>query len=330
MAASPRFDRRFLLRSGLTVSAVGAAGVLGLPGAATAAGTRQGAEEPEIFGTQDWGARPPSEPVVVENHKPTYIVVHHTVDPGNSDDFSKDRAFSISRTIQDHHMDVRGWIDSGQQFTNSRGGYITEGRHRSLEILREGTRHVQGTNVAGNNSQVIGIENEGLYTEVDVPDTLWDSLVALVAYIASQYGIGMEFIKGHRDFNTTECPGARLYARLPELRTTVAQRLGVEFEQPVEWPLLKPGDSGERVAIAQRLLRDRGARNVPVDGIYGPSTKQAVAAFVAERGVQPHHCHATTCTDETGWLGSDLWPLLVAHGNDRSSRSWKEQLARAS
>lgn len=278
-----------------------------------------------IYGTADWGAREPNGEIVVEDHAPTYVVVHHTVEPGNTDDMSKERAFEISRSIQNFHMDGRGWIDTGQQFTNSRGGYITEGRHRSLEILQGGTQHVQGANVADHNSEVIGIENEGMYMEENVPQTLWDSLVHLVSYMCSQYEIPVEQIKGHRDFNSTACPGDVLYARIPELRAEVAGRLG--YRKPraqSEWPLLRPGDRGRSVQTAQRLLRERGAR-VPVDGVYGPSTADAAAAFAAERGVRPAGCTAAVHADERGLLGADLWPLLV--NGQRSTAEWKSLLS---
>ncbi|MDI5976428.1 peptidoglycan recognition protein family protein [Amycolatopsis magusensis] len=310
MAGNPGFDRRTALKGGLTVTAVGAFGSL-TARAANAELAAGAAPEPTIHSTAAWGARPPSGAITIENHKPTYIVVHHTVDPGNTSDFSLERAYWASRAIQNFHMDTRGWIDTGQQFTNSRGGHITEGRHESLKTLRGGTKHVQGANVGGYNSQVIGIENEGLYTEVDVTPALWNSLVKLVAYMASQYGIGTANIKGHRDFNSTECPGGVLYGRLPELRTAVGNTLGTRVEQPLEWPLLKPGDTGPKVLAAQHLLRDSGASNVPTDGIFGQSTKDAVAGLVAARRIEPHQCTASAHVDETGFFGADIWPQLA-------------------
>ncbi|WP_116044254.1 peptidoglycan recognition protein family protein [Amycolatopsis palatopharyngis] len=313
MAEKPGFDRRTLLRTGLTVTAVGAAGGLAAQpvSAAESGPARAPVQQPRIYSTSEWLARPPSRPITVENHVPNYIVVHHTVEPGNTDDYSLARAFAISRSIQNFHMDTRGWIDSGQQFTNSRGGHITEGRHRSLEILREGIRHVQGTNVANNNSQVIGIENEGLYTQVDVPQRLWDSLVQLVAYMAYQYGVPTMNIKGHRDFNSTECPGGILYGRLPELRREVAQVLGVQARDAVEWPLLKPGDTGRRVLVAQHLLRAQGERNVPTDGVFGTVTRDAVARVANANGVTAHLCYGSAHADERGFLGADIWPLIT-------------------
>ncbi len=307
------FDRRTVLKGGLTASAVGLLGT-------STAFADSGVQVPQIYGTAAWSARPPNGTIVVENHKPTYIVVHHTVEPGNVTDYTLEHAFWASRAIQNFHMDTRGWVDSGQQFTNSRGGHITEGRHRSLEVLRGGTKHVLGSNVGNNNSTCIGIENEGLYSTENVTQALWDSLVKMVAYIASQYGISPQFIKGHRDFNSTECPGTVLYNRLPELRSEVGKLLGSSpsrLDLP-EWPLLKPGDTGPRVRAAQELLRGRGFA-VPTDGVFGKSTKDSVAAVAARHGLARDTCGATAATDETGFLGSDIWPIIVRPGTDLHS-----------
>lgn len=315
------FDRRTVLKGGLTASAIGLLGA----GTVSTASAADGVQVPQIYGTAAWNARPPDGSIVVENHKPTYIVVHHTVEPGNVTDYSLEHAFWASRSIQNLHMDTRGWMDSGQQFTNSRGGHITEGRHRSLEVLRGGTQHVLGANVGNHNSTCIGIENEGLYSTEDVTQALWDSLVKLVAYIASQYEIAPEFIKGHRDFNSTECPGTVLYNRLPELRTEVGKLLGSpssRLDVP-EWPLLKPGDTGPRVRLAQELLR-AGGFAVPVDGVFGQSTKDAVAAVAARNGLRWDTCGAAAATDEAGFLGSDVWPLIARPGTDL--RSLRAQL----
>ncbi len=304
-------SRRALLRGGFTVTAMGALGAAGAPlavGEVSPAVAR-----PRIYTCAEWGARPPSGTITVLNRKPTYIVVHHTAG-GNSTDYSLAHAFQISRSIQNFHMDGRGWIDSGQQLTNSRGGYVTEGRHRSVEVLDGGTRHVQGANVGNHNNEVIGIENEGLYSTVNVTPALWNSLVQLVAYIAQSYGISPEMIRGHRDFNATECPGQVLYQRLPELKRAVAAALGTAPVEPVEplgtWPLLKPGEQGEKVLAAQHLLRARGV-DVKADGVFGAATFAAVSQLAAENGVAYDPCYASRTADESGYIGVTTWPLLV-------------------
>ncbi|GGK19535.1 N-acetylmuramoyl-L-alanine amidase [Streptomyces camponoticapitis] len=323
MVATSGPGRRTVLRGGLTATAVGALG-LAANGPAHAApvradsppasGSPLAAPEPRIYTTAEWGARPPNQQIVVLDRVPTYIVVHHTAEPGNSEDYSLEHAMAICRSIQNFHMDGQGWGDSGQQFTNSRGGYILEGRHQSLDVVRGGTQHVQGANVGGRNSEVIGIENEGLYTQVDVPAALWGSLVQLVAWIATQYGRPVTDIMGHRDFNSTECPGDVLYGRLQELRDAVAGALGVApAGRPSVWPLLRPGSAGPQVRAAQYLLRGRGFSDVPVDGVFGAATKRAVAKLADVHNVEKHTCAAMVRggTDETGYLGSDIWPLIT-------------------
>ncbi|HEX6354557.1 peptidoglycan recognition protein family protein [Actinophytocola sp.] len=300
-------SRRALLKGGFTVTAMTALGATAAP---IAVGEVKAAARPRIYTCAEWDARPASGTVTVLNRKPTYIVVHHTAG-GNSSDLSLAHAFEISRSIQDFHMDGRGWLDSGQQLTNSRGGHVTEGRHRSVEVLDRGTRHVQGAHVADHNSEAIGIENEGLYSSVDVTPQLWDSLVRLVAYIAQQYGISPSNIRGHRDFNATECPGTVLYGRLGELRDEVAAILGVA---PVaaqrSWPLLKPGDESTKVLAAQHLLRDRDL-DVKADGVFGASTFAAVRALAGANKVAYEPCYASHTADESGFVGVTTWPLLV-------------------
>ncbi|MFI7675207.1 N-acetylmuramoyl-L-alanine amidase [Actinophytocola sp. NPDC049390] len=276
-------------------------------------------ERPRIYTCDEWGARPPNGTITVLNRKPTYIVVHHTAG-GNSSDLSLEHAFQISRSIQDFHMDGRGWVDSGQQLTNSRGGHVTEGRHRSVEVLDGGRKHVQGANVANHNSEVIGIENEGLYSTVDVTPQLWDSLVQLVAYIAQSYGISPDMIRGHRDFNATECPGEVLYRRLPELIAAVRAELGTAPSPAAHlrsWPLLKPGEQSEKVLAAQHLLRARGV-DVTADGVFGDVTFAAVSRLAAENGVAYEPCYASRTADESGFIGVTTWPLLVrtVHAGD--------------
>ncbi|MEO6766665.1 MAG: peptidoglycan recognition family protein [Umezawaea sp.] len=174
----------------------------------------------------DWGARPPSSPTTVIYRRPVRILVHHTATE-NVTDYSEAHAYAHARWIQNHHMDDNGWLDSGQHFTNSRGGFLMEGRHGSLAALRAGDRLVQGAHCPGQNDIAIGIENEGLYTAVEPRLEQWDSLVSFCAYTCEQYGIAPSQIDGHRDhYADTQCPGDKLYAMLPRLRQEVARVLG--------------------------------------------------------------------------------------------------------
>lgn len=217
-AAQSQYTRRAVLTGGFAL-AVGAA----LPLAA--AGRAHSAAGPNVIGCATWGARAASEPVVILADRPERIIVHHTA-TANVTDYSQRRAFALARAIQTYHMDAQGWIDTGQHFTVSRGAFVMEGRHNSLAELRAGTRQVRAAHCIGQNTVAIGIENEGTYTSEAPPAAQYAALADLCAHICSQYGLPASEIYGHRDFNSTACPGDRLYALLPALRRDVAVRLG--------------------------------------------------------------------------------------------------------
>ncbi len=218
----PRLPRRDVMRGAVLLGAGAAASGLGLLRATPALAA---VPQPRIYSCDEWGARPPSEPVQILSYRPSYIVVHHTA-TANSTDYSLAHAYSLSRSIQNYHMDNNGWIDTGQNFTISRGGYITEGRHRSLETLLGRTSFVRGAHAGSPaNSESIGIENEGTYMTVGPTTALWNALVDHCAYLCQQYSIPATQIFGHRDYMSTSCPGDVLYSRLPQLRSDVAAKL---------------------------------------------------------------------------------------------------------
>ncbi|WP_220187565.1 peptidoglycan recognition protein family protein [Pseudonocardia pini] len=302
-----------MTRRGFVLGGVSAGALLAAPGVALAqpgagagrdAGRRAGVLEggPDIVDCGGWGARPNSAVVPVWNQRPVKILVHHTASP-NVADTSRGAADAVARSIQNFHMDARGWLDTGQHFTISRGGFVLEGRHRSLEVLRGGRQQVEGAHCTGQNVVAVGIENEGIYIDQDPPGALWDSLRATCAYICGQYGIAPTELYGHRDFKNTICPGDRLYGMLPRLRSEVAGVLGQRIEGgevKASWPLLRQGDSGEQVLAAQYLLRDAGVA-VKTDGRFTPATAAALTEFQVATGAE----------EPNGILGGESWPVLA-------------------
>jgi hypothetical protein len=286
---------------------------------------------PAIVDCAGWGARPNRRVVHVEAQRPVRILVHHTATP-NVDDLSREAADRLARGIQDFHMDGRGWLDSGQHFTISRGGFVLEGRHRSLEALRSGRLQVEGAHCTGQNLVSIGIENEGTYSAAEPTGPLWERLRELCAHACAQYGIAPTEIVGHRDFKDTLCPGDVLHGMLPRLRGEVAGLLGQRVEgaalDPPTWPLLRPADRGPVVRTAQHLLRAAGHDEVVEDGRFDPVLEGAVRAFQAE--------HATE--EVNGLIGGETWPLLTAPRRGAEAqpddglpprgdeRAWKEHL----
>ncbi|SDP12842.1 Peptidoglycan-binding (PGRP) domain of peptidoglycan hydrolases-containing protein [Actinopolyspora xinjiangensis] len=274
--AAPNETTRRALLGGTLLGTTGL-----LLGGTALARTPPTTREPDIASTDAWGARPPRNELVLLSRPARKIIVHHTATP-NSTDHSRAHAFELARSIQDHHMDHNGWTDTGQHFTLSRGGHITEGRHHSLAAFRDGGRHVVSAHTSGQNRLAVGIENEGTYDNVAFPSTQYDELVGLCSALCTAYAIEPYEIYGHRDFNATGCPGDRLYALLGQLRTDVAASVGGD-PTGVSWPLLRSGDEDERVRVLQYLLNEHGA-TLTTDGIYGPATEGAVRDFQRSTG----------------------------------------------
>ena len=175
-----------------------------------------------VITTQEWGARPPK--VQPKLTTPRYIVIHHTgVAPSSNGTLPG--AEALARSIQAYHMDHNGWIDSGQNFLISEAGFVLEGRTGSLAAIEMG-RCVQSAHTVGANDSP-GIENEGNFMQADMPSAQWDALVKLCADICQLCHLPPSRIKGHRDFNSTKCPGARLYRRLAQLKAEVSQLLKI-------------------------------------------------------------------------------------------------------
>ncbi|RAY14749.1 N-acetylmuramoyl-L-alanine amidase [Actinomadura craniellae] len=193
---------------------------------------------PRVHARYEWRATGPRARPQVLDECPDRIVVHHTA-TANSEDYSVEHAYALSRSIQRFHMRKQGWDDIGEHLTISRGGYVMEGRQRSLAAILT-RRHVVGAHTRSHNHHTVGIETEGTYMRAAVPDPLWSSLVVTCAWLCTVYGLDPErAIAGHRDFNATNCPGDVLYDLLPELRRAVAARMPVpplEPYPPIEAP----------------------------------------------------------------------------------------------
>ncbi|HEX6968514.1 MAG TPA: peptidoglycan recognition family protein [Micromonosporaceae bacterium] len=222
---SDKTSRRTLLAGAAGLAMAAAVPFLG--GRARADASTAGyVSQPTIDSCADWGARPPAGGISVVPNRPNKIIVHHTVSP-NTTDYSRAQAHAHAHWVQDLHIDSNRWPDTGYHFINSRGGWLTEGRHGSLYALmrNNGNTIVQGAHTSGQNDQAIGIANEGSYHDGAQPtQEQWNSLITICAFVCQQYAIPPSQIYGHKDFGSTLCPGV-IHDRLPELRQAVAARL---------------------------------------------------------------------------------------------------------
>ncbi|HSG78842.1 MAG TPA: peptidoglycan-binding protein [Acidimicrobiia bacterium] len=69
---------------------------------------------------------------------------------------------------------------------------------------------------------------------------------------------------------------------------------------PDAYPILRPGDEGPAVVTAQELLTEAGYYDGPLDGVYGPGTEAAVAAYQEANGLTVD-----------GKVGPDTWSQLL-------------------
>jgi hypothetical protein len=183
-------------------------------------------------------------------------------------------------------MDTNGWADTGQHFTVSRGGYVLEGRHRSLETLDTGGHQVIAAHCPGENGNAIGIENEGTYITETPPQALVDSLVELCVAICQKFNLTAWDIFGHWDFYTTDCPGISFYREFPMVRSRVLTALGTSpSDIPARrWPDIWRFVDGPVVEVAQYLLNNVGYNLVP-DGNFGFDMNGVVADFQSRKGI---------------------------------------------
>ena len=228
-----------------------------------------------------WAERSPREPfVALRRRRVKGVVVHH----GGVREAPAGVAALLA--FERHHMDERGWNAIAYNWLVDEAGVIYEGR---------------GAGVVGGATRGWNSRTESIcYTQWGgdaVPEAARKSIRALVDDITHRYG-GKLWVKVHRDFAGTSCPGDALAdwvangcqlsvgnpasidwnaitAFLTGLRASVASR-----------PLSRRRRSrGMAVRLAQSHLRDRGFDVGVVDGIYGKKTRDAVKEFQRSVGV---------------------------------------------
>jgi hypothetical protein len=172
------------------------------------------------------------------------LIVHHTATQNND----PNPAATI-RSIYYYHAVTQGWGDIGYNFLVDETGNVYEGRHSRVYALGESPtgEDVNGNGVTGGhalnyNAGTVGIALLGTLTNQDATAAARDALERMLAWKASAHGLDPQGtslytnpvngiqktfanIAGHRDVNSTECPGGVLYATLPRIRTDVAARI---------------------------------------------------------------------------------------------------------
>jgi len=210
-------------------------------------------EEPKIYTTAEWGAKPPSGSIAMEA-RPRLVVEHHTEWHADNTDGnpteSLQEAFALARAIQQDHMHRDPpFVDSGHNFLVTRSGHILEGRKGSLAAIRAGrivhSAHAKpGKNAnlkPGANDQP-GIEHEQKGKTEPLTKAQKDASVALHVFICRRTGIKPSEFYPHHKFSDTDCPGP-VESFIPELTERVADALKES----------RPAENGSEPAFAAWL-----------------------------------------------------------------------------
>lgn len=178
------------------------------------------------------------------------IVVHHTAGTNNFKDIEDVKA--EVRADYAYHATTLDWGDIGYNILIDRWGNIYEGRHgRGQGLSREAfSPGVVAGHALDHNYGSVGIALLGTFTKpgendapgIPLPEAMERALVDVVAWqcqlhnidpsessdyllVTDKWNRGMNNVSGHRDCNTTICPGGYVYDRLPLIRAAVAQKL---------------------------------------------------------------------------------------------------------
>jgi N-acetylmuramoyl-L-alanine amidase len=164
-----------------------------------------------------------------------FAIVHHTA---GSNSYSPAASAAIVRGIELYHVRGNGWNDIGYNFLVDKYGQVFEGRAGGID------RNVIGAQAEGFNTGSVGVAVIGNFSATTITPAAEHSLAALLAWrldVAHVDPLGfvtwisggnakypegtpvlLRNISGHRDTGFTSCPGAALYARLPDLAHEVA------------------------------------------------------------------------------------------------------------
>jgi len=205
------------------------------------AAARKAKSGPPILGREVWGGDrlpPKADPIFGEVQ---VGFVHHTA---TANDYGAGDSASIVRGICRYHRDHNGWNDIGYNFLVDRYGQIFEGREGGID------QAVVGAQAQGYNSSSTGVSCIGDHTTSGLSAKAFEAVARLLAYklalhgvpvtgsvgVVSQGGasnryrsgtrVRLQRICGHRDGDSTTCPGDALYRRLGALRAR-AEELAV-------------------------------------------------------------------------------------------------------
>jgi hypothetical protein len=260
--------RLYLVDSG-GPAAPAAAAALTLAQPALAAGPGQ----PPIIARAAWAQGHARPRVAPEYGAVQMAFVHHTENPNG---YAAASVPAMLRAIWAFHRFVRGWDDIGYNFVVDLFGRIWEARAGGIDEA------VVGAQAGGFNLYSTGVAVLGTFTSVPISTASRAALERLLAWKLSLHGVPaggrtrvrvnpagaaysrfpagarveLPHIAGHRDGDSTECPGDVLYGELPAIRRGVGalaprpSRLTLQLVPSPQPPVAEPAPGAAAPAPA--------------------------------------------------------------------------------
>ncbi|MGZ8634192.1 MAG: N-acetylmuramoyl-L-alanine amidase [Solirubrobacteraceae bacterium] len=196
---------------------------------------------PRIITRTEWGGDsvpPRSAPSYGEVQA---AFVHHTV---TANEYTPEESAGIVLAMARYHRDSNRWNDLGYNFVVDKYGQVFEGRAGGVHLA------VVGAQAQGYNSVSTGIACLGTFSSVAQTEPGLDALARLIGWKLSLHGVPtqgsvtvisgggpsnrypsgtpvtLERICGHRDGDSTSCPGDVLYGQIADLRARSARYAG--------------------------------------------------------------------------------------------------------
>jgi len=161
---------------------------------------------------KNWGQRSPK--CITDNPvgPNSTLFVHYSDSDGSGID-KKGEPRAAMRNIQNFHMDGRGWCDIAYSYVLIQQGGIFK---RPLLFLGRGFHAVPASQEGFNTGNV------SVCVVADGNDRIKRSTYKALAWVARH--CPAETVKGHRDVNSTSCPGTYLYSKVPNLNKAAKRR----------------------------------------------------------------------------------------------------------
>lgn len=185
-----------------------------------------------MISRSNWGAgRLTAHTSTIKPGNRTGIIIHHSVTGQGTTEAS---VSSILRTIDGFHR-RKGWGGIGYNFAVDHQGRVYEARGRDIV----------GVHAAGSNTANFGICFIGNSDNKLTPKAI-AAIAKLVENLQNAAGKKLK-VQGHRDVNSTGCPGSKLYTEIQ------ANTFNIKYKV-VTHILALPGDTYQKIAVRQLLL----------------------------------------------------------------------------